>query len=393
MNINRNNYEEYFILYMDNELGSAERRQVEEFVQLHPDLQEELELLLQTKLAPDESVVFDNKEELFQSASISLSNYDEWLTLYVDNELTPQQKTEVESFIAANPAAAKDLALLQQTKLPVETVEFPNKESLYRREEKVRRIGWLRIAAAAVVLLAIGTTVLLVSRNNDNETGKTGNENVASNGNAKKEQPAVTTNNGSSSTTVTPNENTASDDDKTINPVAEQPLRETINPAEQTNIVKQDKNIKQRNLLPVKEQQPQKIMMPVINQQPQQQLAASNNDKKPSNNLPTPDLNPNVNPTLQNNKQDAPILANNNPLKQNDNKSPVTQLSNDTYNKVDASANAKDDEPVFANNSEKKGKLRGFFRKMTRNFEKRTNIDPTDNDDRLLVGGLAIKLK
>ena len=47
MQINRHNYEEYFILYMDNELPAAERRMVDEFVKLHPDLQEELSLLLQ----------------------------------------------------------------------------------------------------------------------------------------------------------------------------------------------------------------------------------------------------------------------------------------------------------------------------------------------------------
>jgi hypothetical protein len=46
-----------------------------------------------------------------------------------------------------------------------------------------------------------------------------------------------------------------------------------------------------------------------------------------------------------------------------------------------------------AGNAGKKNKLRGFFRKVTRTFEKRTNIDPTDQDNRLLVGGLAIKLK
>ena len=33
MKLNRNNYEEYFILYMDNELDSDDRREVEAFVQ------------------------------------------------------------------------------------------------------------------------------------------------------------------------------------------------------------------------------------------------------------------------------------------------------------------------------------------------------------------------
>jgi hypothetical protein len=41
----------------------------------------------------------------------------------------------------------------------------------------------------------------------------------------------------------------------------------------------------------------------------------------------------------------------------------------------------------------KKSKSRGLFRKIARNFEKRTNIDPTDGDGRLLVAGFAFKTR
>ena len=100
MNINHHNYEEYFILYMDNELSSDERRQVETFVQQHPDLKEELDLLLQYKLIPDTDIVFKGKKELMVpvavgidgSTTISISNYEEWLILYMDNELSSEQK-------------------------------------------------------------------------------------------------------------------------------------------------------------------------------------------------------------------------------------------------------------------------------------------------------------
>lgn len=98
MLINRHNYEEFFILYMDNELDPAARRMVEDFVQLHPDLKEELDILLQYKLVPDGHIVFDGKEELMKEngqPQISITNQEEWFSLYIDDELLPDQRRQV----------------------------------------------------------------------------------------------------------------------------------------------------------------------------------------------------------------------------------------------------------------------------------------------------------
>ena len=175
MNINRHNYEEYFILYMDNELGSDERSMVEAFVLQHPDLKEELDLLLQYKLSPDTEITFPGKEELLKvngETPVTITNYEEWMVLYIDDELTTDQRTELEKFLAVNPYIQKKLALLQRSKLQPEQINFAGKESLYRREEKVKAlpVRWLRIAAAAVLLLGIGITVAVFV--NKNPSGK-----------------------------------------------------------------------------------------------------------------------------------------------------------------------------------------------------------------------------
>ena len=106
MTINRHNYEEFIILYLDNELSSGDRRQVEAFVQQHPDIGEELQMLQQTRLDIDPSIVFEGKEILMKSASlgfINSDNYDEYLVQYIDNELNAEQKAPLKPMQTITP--------------------------------------------------------------------------------------------------------------------------------------------------------------------------------------------------------------------------------------------------------------------------------------------------
>ncbi len=64
MDINRNNYETSFLLYLDRELNHAEMLEVEKFISENSDLQKEFELLQLTVFSPEE-IVYDHKELLF----------------------------------------------------------------------------------------------------------------------------------------------------------------------------------------------------------------------------------------------------------------------------------------------------------------------------------------
>ena len=357
MQIDRHNYEEYFILYMDNELGSDDRRQVENFIQKHPDLKEELEILLQYKMVPDSSIVFYDKEELMihdDDSPITMANYEERLTMYIDNELTPKQRTAVEQFIATNTLVKKELEILQQTKLQPEEIIFTNKESLYRREEKVRMISmrWWRIAAAAVLILTIGTTAIIVLNKKSLDTGIV----IA----PDKEQKI---NNVDSSVIKQPVNHPV---------IVKSNRRDIIKNPQQTNILTAKRNNTAGKKLPVNLPVPVKKEEPII----------TKNNEKPSNNLPQP-LNNNVinDPSKTGIAVNTPQEKNNPKISLTD--GPVTtdspQPSNVVYNDLNQSDG-------------KKGKLRGFLRKVTRTFEKNTNINATDDDDRILIGGLALKL-
>ena len=157
-NINRHNYEEYFLLYIDDELSAAERRAVEEFVELHPDLKIELDMLEQSTLHA-EPVVFHDKDVLLKNSSslINESNCEEFFVLYGDDELTNEQKDSVEQFVYRNPAYQAEFELIQKARLHPDThIVFQDKTSLYRSEqddEKVFVLRWWKIAAAAAVLV------------------------------------------------------------------------------------------------------------------------------------------------------------------------------------------------------------------------------------------------
>ena len=368
MNINHHNYEEYFILYMDNELSNDERRQVEAFVQQYPDLKEELAILLEYKMVPDTTIIFAGKEELLKingDTPISLSNYDAWMVLYIDNELSAEQKKSVEQFIAANPSLKEEFLLLQKTKLQPENLTFDDKASLYRREEKVRPmpVRWWRVAAAAVLLLGIGITAALVANKKSS-----GNEIVKGTIPEKKiiiKTPVVIPKESNNQV----NESIVADNNKISAPVENQTINNTTINREKNNVVKKQ--------LPVYSPFQQ------IKEEP---LVAIT---KPTNDLPQPLFNPNIN---KNDATDKAVAIENTPNEMKQQQS----LTNSTVTTQSPSSsdimNASYTDADFDQPDSKKNKNRGFFRKIARTFEKRTDIDLTDNN-RLLVGGLAIKLK
>jgi hypothetical protein len=163
MNINRNNYEEFFLLYADNELSLTEKQSVEAFIAQHPDLKPELDMILQAILPDEQNICFSEKEVLFRTtdkdSQVNLTNYEDYFVRYADDELNNEEKAATELFVYKNPECQEDFELIQQVKYAPElTVQFPDKESLYKRSGKKRAvIGiWMRFAAAALVLLIAG---------------------------------------------------------------------------------------------------------------------------------------------------------------------------------------------------------------------------------------------
>jgi len=153
--ITRDNYEEFFLLYVDNELSAAQRQLVEDWVAENPDLTEEWQLLLQCRIAPD-PLVFMDRESLFRQESDP--THSALLLSYIDGELDEKARKSVEELVLRNPSRRAELASLQRTvSVPDPAIVFENKELLYRKEEERRVVlfPW-RMAAAALVAGVVG---------------------------------------------------------------------------------------------------------------------------------------------------------------------------------------------------------------------------------------------
>ena len=160
MNINRDNYEHWLLLYIDRELSAADKEAFEAFAAANPDVQEELELYNQTILAPDDTICFSGIANLLQPEvwdENQISPLQEALLQKLDGNLEQEQLHALDRQIDTDPLLQKEWALLRQVKLQAEIpAEMPDKAALLRRQNSriVPIKSMVRVTAAAAVLVS-----------------------------------------------------------------------------------------------------------------------------------------------------------------------------------------------------------------------------------------------
>jgi len=358
--IDRHNYEEFFLLYVDNELTVEQKKQVELFVEANQDLEEELVMLQQSRLIADESIVFPGKEKLMKEENdsfINMNNYEEYLVLYIDNELNEKEKITVEQFATEHSHVKEELALFQQTKLQPEEIVFAGKQSLYRREERVRvlNMSWVRIAVAAVLILAaLMTGYSILNKNN-----KGVKEDIA----LKDQQNKTNDEKTAVKETPQQDQNSSVDNNSRQSQVA---VIEQVKPRQSQKLKKEDQK---SNNLPT----------PLMNRQEIAQNDIQNKPTKSNEIIPVNRNEPEIKTALATGEKQSKLFIS---------KDDVTSAIPVSYNPTD---NGTGD--ALASNDNSNKKLRGFFRKATRFIERTTNVHPANDDDRVLIGGMAINLK
>lgn len=157
MNINKENYEEYFLLYADNELSIADRQAVEAFVKENVHLQKELEDILATIQRPDQTGLRD-KSFLFKPESefIHESNYEEKFVEYTDGELNAKERELTENYIAGDEKLRHEFESIRRARMqPDLKITYPYKSALYKKPAKVKYLNFIKIAVAAALTGAL----------------------------------------------------------------------------------------------------------------------------------------------------------------------------------------------------------------------------------------------
>ena len=147
MNITRNNYESYFIDYLDVNLSPVKLRELNAFLLLNPDLAEQLEELPTNRLKVPE-INYPNKSLLRKDQLHACPDY--YAIAATENILT---KTDIE-YIKQHTDLENNKSLYQHLRFkPDSQIKYPYKSKLHRTILSTKSLKISTVAAAVILLL------------------------------------------------------------------------------------------------------------------------------------------------------------------------------------------------------------------------------------------------
>ena len=128
MKINKNNYESFFIDYLEGNLDEKLVNDFIEFLQQNNDLKEELSLFDTVPIAP-ESISFSKKEKLYKEKYDLEATFNEAAISILEGDISDVEKTAFIKYMGKNPEKQKEINLLEKTKIhPDENIIFNKKK-------------------------------------------------------------------------------------------------------------------------------------------------------------------------------------------------------------------------------------------------------------------------
>ena len=170
MKITRDNYESFFIDYIEGNLHESMIDQFLDFLNQNPDLKEELHLFEEINL-PGEHVVFQEKQQLHKNVADENRRLENTVVAYLEDDLDADENKAFENYLAAHPELKKEYDLFAKTRLtPDSGIKYPEKRKLYRKSGATIVMNW--VARAAAVLVLIWGINSVIQTQNTQESGK-----------------------------------------------------------------------------------------------------------------------------------------------------------------------------------------------------------------------------
>jgi len=157
--INIHNYEEYMIDYLEGNLSSNIIVEMKAFLDVNPDIKEELEGLEDVVLNKD-SVSYNDKESLYKN--IDTNSFEEKCIAYIEKQINEEDKVKFEVEVSLDEGKKSLLNDFRKTIATAdETVVFGSKEIL-KRNSSFRFKQIMNFSAAAAIIFVFSMSVLLI---------------------------------------------------------------------------------------------------------------------------------------------------------------------------------------------------------------------------------------
>lgn len=152
MKITRDNYEVYFLDYLE---GNLEENLVDDFIDFlrqNPDLKAELEMAGTVKVEL-ENISFRNKGKLYKEKFDLESEFNRAAVARLEGDLQKNEKAEFEKYLSTHPEKQKEAALFEKARLKTdESIVFKKKNKLYHYTTGKTILLWSTRIAAVLVL-------------------------------------------------------------------------------------------------------------------------------------------------------------------------------------------------------------------------------------------------
>src|ERR1035437_8682868 len=130
MKITRDNYESFFLDYLEGKLKISQIDEFLDFLEQNRDLKDELHQFENVHL-PEEQIFFTDKGKLYKSVSDQTVIHENKLIAYLEGDLEKEERIGFEAYLANHQELQKEYNLFVKTRLiPDSEIRIPDKHKL-----------------------------------------------------------------------------------------------------------------------------------------------------------------------------------------------------------------------------------------------------------------------